>query len=65
MIDRRQFLGLALAGLFLGSASAAYSQERLALVGGMLLDGYEAPAIHNAAILIEGDRIVAVGPAQR
>jgi imidazolonepropionase-like amidohydrolase len=36
---------------------------RLALVGGMLLDGYEAPPIHHAAIVIEGDRIVAVGPA--
>ncbi len=41
-------------------------QERpgkLALVGGMLLDGYEAPPIHHAAIVIESDRIVAVGPA--
>ena len=36
---------------------------RLALVGGMLLDGYEAPPIHHAAILIDGDRIVRVGPA--
>lgn len=36
---------------------------KLALVGGMLLDGYEAPPIHHAAILIEGDRIVRVGPA--
>ena len=29
----------------------------------MLLDGYEAPPIHHAAVLIEGDRIVRVGPA--
>jgi imidazolonepropionase-like amidohydrolase len=36
---------------------------RLALVGGMLLDGYEAPPIHRAAVLIEGERIVRVGPA--
>jgi imidazolonepropionase-like amidohydrolase len=35
---------------------------RLALVGGMLLDGYDAPPIHHAAILIEGDRIVRAGP---
>jgi imidazolonepropionase-like amidohydrolase len=35
---------------------------RLALVGGMLLDGYDAPPIHHAAILIEGDRIVRSGP---
>ena len=37
--------------------------SRLALVGGMLLDGYDAPPIHHAAILIEGNRIVDVGPA--
>jgi len=37
--------------------------QKLALVGGMLLDGYEAPPIHHAAILVEGDKIVRVGPA--
>lgn len=37
--------------------------NKLALVGGMLLDGYEAPPIHHAAILIDGDRIVRVGRA--
>lgn len=37
--------------------------RKLALVGGMLLDGYEAGPIHHAAVLIEGDRIVGVGPA--
>lgn len=37
--------------------------RRLALVGGMLLDGYDAPPLHHAAVLIEGDRIVRVGPA--
>lgn len=36
---------------------------KLALVGGMLLDGYEAGAIHHAAVLIEGERIVKVGRA--
>ena len=34
----------------------------LALVGGMLLDGHGAPPLHHATVLIEGDRIVAVGP---
>jgi len=43
-------------------ASAA-PPAKIALVGGMLLDGYEAPPIHHAAVLIEGDRIVKVGPA--
>ncbi len=42
---------------------AATSSRKLALVGGMLLDGYEAPPIHHAAVLIEGDKIVRVGPA--
>lgn len=36
--------------------------RRVALVGGMLLDGYEAPPLHHATVLIEGDRIVKVGP---
>ena len=37
--------------------------NRLALVGGMLLDGYDAPPIHYAAVLIDGNRIIEVGPA--
>jgi hypothetical protein len=37
--------------------------RHLALVGGMLLDGNEAPPIHHAAVLIEGNRTVQVGPA--
>ena len=44
-------------------AATAASQDRLALVGGMLLDGYDVPPLHHAAVLIEGDRIVAVGRA--
>ena len=34
-----------------------------ALVGGMLIDGYEAPAVHNAVVLVSGNRIIAAGPA--
>ena len=37
--------------------------EKLALVGGMLLDGYEVPPLHHAAVLIEDERIVRVGRA--
>jgi imidazolonepropionase-like amidohydrolase len=44
-----------------GARSAAGA--KLALVGGMVLDGYEAGPIHHAAILIEGERIVRVAPA--
>ena len=35
----------------------------MALVGGMLLDGYETAPIHHAAVVIEDNRIVAVGRA--
>ncbi|MEO8681716.1 MAG: amidohydrolase family protein, partial [Vicinamibacterales bacterium] len=46
-----------------GLSAQTTPPQRLALVGGMVLDGYDAPPIHHAAILIEGDRIVRVGPA--
>jgi len=47
-----------------GPASAPAAKTKLALVGGMLLDGYDGvPPVHRAAILIEGDRIVRIGPA--
>jgi imidazolonepropionase-like amidohydrolase len=58
---------LVLAALSLASPRAqqapAPKPGKIALVGGMLLDGYEAPPIHHAAVLIDGDRIVRVGPA--
>ena len=44
------------------SVSAA-PNTRLALVGGMLLDGYGGVPVHHAAILLENNRIVAAGPA--
>ena len=47
----------------LSLATPAAAQDKLALVGGMLLDGYQVPPLHHAAVVIEGDRIVAVGPA--
>lgn len=51
--------------LFVSQAVAQQGGQSgtLALVGGKLLDGYEAPAIHHAAVVIEGNEIVAVGPA--
>lgn len=36
---------------------------KLALVGGMLIDGYEVPPLHHAAVLVEDNRIVWVGRA--
>lgn len=50
-----------IAALLLAATAAA--QDRLALVGGLLLDGYDVPPLHHAAVLIEDDRIVAVGRA--
>lgn len=46
---------------FAALAAQEPARERLALVGGMLLDGYETAPVHDAAILVEGNRIVAVG----
>lgn len=40
---------------------AQRTPARLALVGGMLLDGYEVPPTHHAVVLIEGNKIVAKG----
>ena len=45
------------------ASRCAAGDAKLALVGGMLLDGYETPPIHHAAVLIDGERITWVGPA--
>ncbi len=49
----------------LSCAPCAHAEppNRLALVGGMLLDGYGGTPVHHAVILIENHRIVAAGPA--
>ncbi len=49
--------------VLLAVASHAQTPKRVALVGGMLLDGYETPPLHHAAVLIENNKIVEVGPA--
>ncbi len=41
----------------------AVSGKTLALVGGMLLTGYEVPPIHHATVVIGGNKIVAAGPS--
>lgn len=38
------------------------AEQQYALVGGMLIDGYETPPIHDSVVLIEGKHIVAAGP---
>jgi imidazolonepropionase-like amidohydrolase len=49
--------------LALATPVAAQGARKVAFVGGMLLDGYEVPPIHHAAVLTDGDRIVWVGKA--
>jgi imidazolonepropionase-like amidohydrolase len=49
--------------LLLCGSTLSAEPKRIALVGGMLLDGYEVPPLHHAAVVIEGDRIREVGPA--
>ena len=67
MVNASRLAGctLVLASVILSTPQAQQAPRsgKIALVGGMLLDGYEAPPIHHAAILIDGDRIVRVGPA--
>ena len=46
--------------LLLLASFTGYSQTK-ALVGGTLIDGFGGPPIYNSVIIIEGDRIKAVG----
>ena len=54
-------LGLTACLLAGDAAAQSYQEHKIALVGGMLLDGYEADPIHHAVVLVSGDSIVAVG----
>jgi imidazolonepropionase-like amidohydrolase len=47
--------------LALTVALYAQTPRVIALTGGMLLTGYEVPAVHHATVLIEGNRIVQAG----
>lgn len=59
-------LALVQCGAANAEPTAAAAQGRpLVLLGGMLLDGYEAQPIHDAAVVIEGDRIVAANARHR
>ena len=44
-----------------GCALGAQTPRKLALVGGTLIDGYGGPPIRNSVILVDGERITAVG----
>src|SRR5271169_4232010 len=57
-MNRRTVLLFALA---LAAAGQSSQSGRKALVGGTLIDGYGGPPIRNSVILIDGERIQAVG----
>jgi len=50
-----------LAALALASLARAATAQPLVLAGGRLIDGYGGPPIENAVIVIEGNRVKAVG----
>jgi hypothetical protein len=58
-------VALAIAATVVTGQVSAQEVRRLALVGGMLLDGYEVPPLHHAAVIIENDRIVWAAPPRR
>lgn len=54
-------LAAALLALAAVSPLSAAQHATLALVGGQIIDGYEGPPIPDGVVLIDGERIVAVG----
>jgi len=50
--------------VFLVAISAVHAQEKTALVGGRLIDGFGHAPIRNSVILIENDTILAVGTTE-
>lgn len=58
-------VGWVLTGIGLGTPSSdrrPLAGQPIALVGGMLIDGYGGPPLPDAVVLIEGNEIRAVGP---
>ncbi|MGE5233021.1 MAG: amidohydrolase family protein [Acidobacteriota bacterium] len=58
---RRLALPLAILLATVAAAPATAAGKVVALVGGMLIDGYGGPPIQRSVVLIEGERIRAVG----
>jgi imidazolonepropionase-like amidohydrolase len=59
---RRIAIAISFALVCLQLPAQGRADAALALVGGTLLDGYASRPVHDAAILIVGNRIAAVGP---
>lgn len=45
-----------------GRPAHSQEQETIALTGGMLISGLSVPPLHDATVLVQGDRIIAAGP---
>jgi imidazolonepropionase-like amidohydrolase len=64
-MERKRFstrvLGLALLCLSGSAQLFAQTPNKIALVGGRLLDGYETPPLERSVVIVEGNRIVEVG----
>ena len=59
------FVASLLSGLVIGpslSWAASGSDTPLAIIEGMLVDGNGGPPVHDAVILIQGEKITAAGP---
>ena len=54
-------LVLVLGGAVVPRAQPRQAQRLKALVGGTLVDGFAGPPLQNSVVLIDGDRIAAVG----
>lgn len=50
---------------FGGFAFSVQAQDKIAFVGGTLIDGRGTPPIQNATVVVEGNRITAAGPANK
>ena len=70
---KRRLAGLTIGTILLAVAGSTRAQgpasppfrptSPLAITGGILLDGTGGPPRHDQTVLIQGERIVAVGPA--
>lgn len=58
-------IGAIAAAILLMGSPARAQDPAIALVGAMLVDGYEAEPIHNAVVLVQNGRIVAADAAHK
>ena len=72
MIARTLLAGVTLATLLAGNILAPLQAQpgptgakTVAVVGGFLIDGFGGPPLHDSVVLIEADRITAVGEEGR